>query len=47
MKSLAQLAEIRDEMKKIILECASARLVLMVTHNPDDIEGLDAKIIDL
>ena len=40
-------SKIRDEMKKIILECASARLVLMVTHNPDDIEGLDAKIIDL
>ena len=39
-------SKIRDEMKKIILECASARLVLMVTHNPDDIEGLDAKIID-
>ena len=40
-------SKIRDEMKKIILECASARLVLMVTHNPDDIEGLNAKIIDL
>ena len=40
-------SKIREEMKKIILESSKNRLVLMVTHNDDDIIGLDAKIINL
>ena len=39
--------KIREEMKKIILEASEKRLVLMVTHNEDDIDGLNAKIINL
>jgi len=34
-------------MIKIIKESALDRLVLVVTHNQDDIDALDAKIINL
>ena len=39
--------KIREEMIKIIKESALDRLVLVVTHNQDDIDALDAKIINL
>ena len=39
--------KIREEMIKIIKESAHDRLVLIVAHNQDDIDALDAKIINL
>lgn len=40
-------ARIREQMKEIILEQSKNRLVLIVTHNEDDIYGLNAKTINL
>ena len=40
-------SKIRNEMKRIILESSSNRLIILVTHNQEDTEGLNAKIINL
>ena len=40
-------SKIREEMKKIIVEAARDRLVLIVTHNEDDVSGLNASVIKL
>lgn len=40
-------SKIRNEMKRIILESSPNRLIILVTHNREDTEGLNAKIINL